>query len=372
MFFSITKQQDSRFPNQWQCGNLWVNCDHGWQQPTPTQWTKGYYDNHCALQMTEIGAKITHSTPRSFPLWHGPGIATNLPCDTASTRAWADDDLIMDFEGNVLATKRPIDCSVSDQPLTLQQVKQLIVDHLSQSLDQLQKMQIQNLKLFCSGGIDTLMLYAMLMRDRIDFELITHEYYDYDMFTCHNSKTLKLFWAYEQIHHWNQPTWLATGSCGDEYFLRGPAVIAMLTSWHDINFGELLEQNKDKYHYYHFNKYHDLWTESWKTRHQLRHQYPTIHDLNQQIINHLVNDHQHWHLGNTMTWTPFKNIEIAKILLRCDIQDLLPQFLDGEFNKSLIEDFYPGSIGFLSKFKNTNNKQVLPDFFQWHVNNSML
>jgi hypothetical protein len=36
-----------------------------------------------------------------------------------------------------------------------------------------------------------------------------------------------------------------------------------------------------------------------------------------------VNDHQHWHLGNTLTFTPFKDIRILATILEMEKNDIL-------------------------------------------------
>jgi hypothetical protein len=205
-----------------------------------------------------------------------------------------------------------------------------------------------------------------------DFDLLTEEHYARDQFTTENQTALEKFWAYKQIHHWLEPSWLATGSHGDEYFLRGPVAISMLTAWHDINFFELLSDNPGSYHYHHFNRYKELWKDAWKNRHQLQQDYPTVDLLNNQILNVLINDHQHWHLGNTLTWTPFKDIEIAKTLLQCPIEELLPQFLDARLTKDLIVDYNPDIIDYLSQYKNHNNKENLYKLSEYYKKNSML
>ena len=352
MFFNIsTHTADHRFPNNYQIRNLWVNCDNGWQRTNNTFY-KGYSDNYCKIIVDESGAKIEHSIPRSFPLYYQDGQITNL--ESTANQAWADDSVAIDHLGVVTLSKNPINLNLDDIPLTITQAQDQIVQLLNKKLTQVPA----NLKLFCSGGLDTLLLYAML-KGRHPFELVQHEYYQQDTFTKVNQQILSKFWAYNQIHHWTNPTWLATGSHGDEYFLRGPAVIAMLTAWHNINFGKLLADNPGCYHYHHFYKYTELWTDSWANRNQLQEQYPTIELLNRQILNILVNDHQHWHLGNTLTWTPYKDIEIVKILLRCPITELVTQFLDGHITKSLIEYYSPGSLAFLSQYKNHGNRENL-------------
>jgi hypothetical protein len=358
MFFSVSTNIDHRFPNNHQIDNLWVNCDNGWQQ-TGTTFYKGYDDNYCKITIDSTGATIAHSLSRSFPLWYQTGIVTNI--DSTLTPAWSDDAISMNMSGEINVTKIHIDLTVPGKILTVDQAQQQIRQYLDAALMQVP----DSIKLFCSGGVDTLLLYAMLAGRR-PFELITDEYYEQNTFTKTNQLALSKFWGYRQIHHWDTPTWLATGSHGDEYFLRGPAVIAMLTAWHNINFGKLLADNPGCYHYNHFNKYAELWTDSWNNRNQLQEQYPTVELLNCQILNILVNDYQHWHLGHTITWTPFKNIELVKILLQCNIFDLLPQFLDAQITKAMIKQYSPKLLDFVSKYKNYNSQEHLSKFFAWH------
>lgn len=356
MFFSISTHIDPRFPNNHQLGNLWINCDHGWQISNSTFY-KGYVDNYCKIIVDASGAKIEHSIPRSFPLYYQTGLVTNL--NSTPAQAWSDDVVEIDKLGNINLTKNSMDLTIEDTVLTIaqaqEQIGQLLDNKLSQAPD--------DLKLFCSGGVDTMLLYSMLDQ----FELVVDEHYEPDQFTTDNHLALDKFWGYAQIHHWTQPTWLATGSHGDEYFLRGPAVVAMLTAWHDINFGELLANNPDCYHYHHFNKYSELWKNTWDNRHQLQKEYPTIKLLHRQIINILVNDYQHWHLGNTLTWTPFKDINIAKILLQCPIDELIPQFLDARLSKDLIIDYNPNIIDYVSKYKNYNSQENIPKLAEYHA-----
>ena len=366
MFFSITGHQDRRFPNNYQLDNLWFNCDAGWQR-NGDRFYKGYKDNYCAINVNEELVAVDHSKPRSFPMWFRHGIITNLH-PGAWKKTCADDSLAIKYTGEIVAGKLDLDLSVSTAILSVDQAVDQIMQLLNQSTEDLFNYRNKNLKLFCTGGLDTFLLYGMLSAYGVEFELIKDEHYELDDFVQRNQPALDLYWSYnrKQMHHWTRPTWLATGACGDEYFLRGPAVIAILTAWHNINFGQLLSQNTQAYHYHHFNKYQELWNTSWTNRRELQEKYPTRELLNQHIVDHLLNDYQHWHLGEVITWTPFKNINLVKILLQCDIQELLLQLLDGQINKRLIEQYSPNVLDFLSTYKNYNYKEKLPDFFTWH------
>lgn len=362
MFFSIALEPDQRFPNNYEVDGIWVNCDPGWQRQGNT-FRKGYADNRCQITVDAGCARVKHSTPRSFPLWSALGCITNLAAE--STAHWIDDVVSMDQSGVITVNKEQLDLVVPNNTITIKQAQQQIRQLLDAKLTQVPA----DIKLFCSGGLDTLLLYGMLA-GRHNFELVTDEHYESDAFTEQNRDALNCFWAYKQIHHWTQPTWLATGSHGDEYFLRGPVAIAVLTAWHDINFGQLLADNPDCYHYYHFNKYSDLWKDSWNNRKQLQEEYPTVELLHCQIMNILVNDYQHWHLGNTLTWTPYKDIEITRILLQCPINELIPQFLDGRLSKDLIINYNPSIIDYLSQYKNHNSKENLPKLVEFHAKNA--
>lgn len=210
------------------------------------------------------------------------------------------------------------------------------------------------MKLYCTGGLDTALIRALLTAHGKNFEQISHEHFEVTPFVRHNQPALEHYWSYssQQLHHWNSPTWLATGGCGDEYFLRGPAVIAMLTAWHDIDFGELLEANPDCYHYHHFQRYRLLWQDNWQHRHELQKKYATREQVNLHVMDHLANDHQHWHLEQTITWTPLKNIEIARILLQLSIEDLIPQFLSGQITRDVIAHYNSNVLNTVSSYKN--------------------
>jgi hypothetical protein len=358
MFFSVALEPDQRFPNNYELDGIWVNCDPGWQRVNNTFY-KGYADNRCQITVDAGRARVEHSTPRSFPLWSAPGRITNLAVE--STAHWIDDVVSMDQSGVITVNKAQLDLVVPNNTITIKQAQQQIRQLLDAKLTQVPA----DIKLFCSGGLDTLLLYGMLA-GRHNFELVTDDHYEPDAFTEQNRDALNQFWAYKQIHHWTQPTWLATGSHGDEYFLRGPVAIATLTAWHDINFGQLLADNPGCYHYHYFSKYNDLWTDAWLTRHRLQKQYATVQELNNQVLNILANDYQHWHLGNTLTWTPYKDIEIIKILLQCPIDELIPQLLDGRLSKDLIMDYNPAIIDYLSEYKNHNARENLPKLHEYH------
>ena len=67
------------------------------------------------------------------------------------------------------------------------------------------------------------------------------------------------------------------------------------------------------------------------------------------------NDFQHWHLGNTLTWTPLRDPEIFKTVLSLDQESTIQQVMDGAITKALIKRNDPQLINALGKQKNRLN-----------------
>ena len=80
----------------------------------------------------------------------------------------------------------------------------------------------------------------------------------------------------------------------------------------------------------------------------------TIESLYQGLCNIVVNDWQHYHLGNTLTWTPLRDLEIFKILLRVPPNELLNQIMSSAISIQLIEQNKPGLSKLISDQKNNH------------------
>jgi hypothetical protein len=74
-----------------------------------------------------------------------------------------------------------------------------------------------------------------------------------------------------------------------------------------------------------------------------------------KICDTIVNDWQHWHIGNTLTWTPLRDLEITKIMLRVPIDQVLPQIMNSDFSRELILRTAPDLNRIISSKKNSGN-----------------
>ena len=81
----------------------------------------------------------------------------------------------------------------------------------------------------------------------------------------------------------------------------------------------------------------------------------TKKELQWSLCNNAVNDWQHWHIGNTLTWTPLRDLDIYKMFLRLEPKDAVGQVMDSFISMGLIERNCPGLSNTISDQKNTGN-----------------
>jgi hypothetical protein len=383
MFFSISSTSDSRFPNSYPINIGFFNCDSGWTQTIVNRkiifykgyssvdicelvanTTPQYLGNFCCVIVGEE-TTVTHDVNRGFPLyWYPNNMLTNLSLESESKYVNLYSDRYVSIDSNFGLTEHFFDCygPIDSTTITFDQC----VDQLAELLiEQVKDLQLPNqYQLFLSGGIDTCLLLALLNSQKIDYNLLDYEHFDYDTFTYKNINFIKKkHWAYAQMHHWRTPNTLITGGCGDEFFFRGPTAIALWAAWHNIDVVTLLKQYPTSYHAKYFlkNINQETFQQALANRNQILKDYPTEADLVKQLLNINVNDHQHWHLGETLTVTPYKNLEITKLLLRLSKEDLLKQVLNAEVSKALIWRLDPTALKYVSPYKNYNNLAIFND-----------
>jgi hypothetical protein len=74
-----------------------------------------------------------------------------------------------------------------------------------------------------------------------------------------------------------------------------------------------------------------------------------------ELCNILANDWQHWHIGNTLTWTPFRDLELFKLFLQLPLDLAQAQIMDSTVSRQLIEQNCPGLTKVISDQKNSGN-----------------
>lgn len=372
MFFSISHNDNLDFPHQWQHCGITVNTDAGWHQITmEDQYVvyKGYaeseqlvrllpeilaqkepqlFGNFCAIVIDNNSVKIKTDRYRSFPLWvHQGKEITNLTPLTQST--WADSFIEADLDLSTTEHKfdviGPIHTSLLSESQVIDQIDQIL---LTRTQNFVKHNQLP-IKSFLTGGVDSLLVYSYLKRIGAKVEVIEHLHIDYDHFWRCNSTHLKKFWGYSQIHHWNEATVLASGAPGDEFMLRSPTTSNMYLQHNNTSIPELLKINPTCLHYEYFCQ----------DKHQLAIQRPyafiSSTHMSWDICNNIVNDWQHWHIGNTLTWTLLRDLDLIKLMLRLPLESAIDQILHSSLSKKLIERNLPGASAWISDQKNTGS-----------------
>ena len=360
MFFTVSRLPDGRLPNHTQLGPWWFSHDNGWYK-TEHGWYKGYENSYASVAWIQGTVTLSHDALRSFPLWWDQETLTLTNMLGQGQRIWAD-SLVDICDDELRLTKRDIVGEINTDTITVDQAVDAICENLKQKFSVVNSENRTNFKkLFVSGGIDTLTLLSVVKNLGMPCELLDYEHFEYDEFTNHNIQDIrKTHWAYGQIHHWRKPALLISGAYGDEFLFRGPHNIAIWAAWHDINLVNVLK-TANGYHVGYFQKPANLtiFHDAFYHRANIKAMYPTYQDLVKHLLDTNANDHQHWHLGNTLTLTPFKDLELTKLMLRLDQQDLVDHIIDATVNKNIISKLYPAALKLLSHTKNQDSRCFL-------------
>lgn len=386
MFFEITRQSDNSFTHSTKLTNeLWLNCDAGWQRlttPDATVHIKGYVEdrpidqqfietiianpvphhqgNFLAIICHNNGIiNITHDIHRASPLAMSsqPFIVTNL-LNNNLEQVWADRTISIDDELNITEhffnPYGLITINTGDRTSVINKLHQT----LNTKFENFFRHNTQPIKIFLSGGIDTLTLFSYVKKFTDNYELCNYEHIDFTKFYCNKKHIIDQYWGYKQIHLWKDPSILLTGANGDENLLRSPATITLLLMHYGLELADII-----KSHHYH---YLYLTADKLKLLYDTQRKNIELIDISKdyvrltnQILNINLHDHQHWHFDNTLTYTPFKDLELCKLMLSLPKDDLLDQILDAGISKELIRLNDPTLLDALSIQKNYNTQENL-------------
>ena len=353
MFFSIGKTTNTDFPNHVTWGDFSVGFDDGWQVSN-TWIAKGYLGKSCYIFYQDGEVHLTTGQRQTFPIF------IDKENFTVSNLYKTPEFFI----GKVTVTKDAIlttpELEVSFTKLDLSDDE--IIDRVDQIISDSILSVDEPFKVFLTGGVDTALITSYVLKYKMPYELVRAEHMDMDYFISYNRRKLRKFWAYNAMHHWRTPSVLLSGANGDEMLLRNP-----MDAYNVMKFyGEDLVAECRAVNYYHSghflkDKHLAEYVELDKTR------YATEQDLKQAIHVRNSQDFQHWHIGNTTTFTPLDNLELNNLMLNLSYPALKTQLLDGAISKQLIERNYPSLLKFVSPKKNLNNFDSLADLYEGKV-----
>ena len=398
MFFSIDKTKQCNFVNHFQFNNFFISVDSGWETYETEKHVviyKGYADyhllhdlldeiieeiepsqtgNYCAIVYCKTDSTITIKSDkyRSFPVYIDKGSkVTNLTKQDQT--GWTDSLITITDNFEIIENKFDVIGTIDMSTISLEDgIKSIasILDRKTKSLIDLRSslpMAFRKpIHTFLSGGVDSLLVYSFLQKHTQDYKLIKYAHIDYSDFWLMNSGSVTENWGYKQIHHWRSPCILTSGAPGDEFMLRSPVTANIFLQ----SFGADLDKiNTDsaKLHYSYFKlPKHLKVIEQLRSDSELNKQF-TKQELIWKLCNIVLNDWQHWHIENTITWTPLRDLDIFKTILRMPYDCQIEQILDSYISKRLIADIDTDLINLISNQKNTASMMSnLVDFYRQH------
>lgn len=373
MFFQIGNKSLDNFPTNYQHNNLYVNLDHGWTQSHDEHnnviFYKGYIDNgkiedlvldiakqeepqvtgsFCLIKCFNNGITVKTDRFRSFPLWYNNNGISNF--ENIGEPIHTDSFVMLDNNLKKIESKFVLfEHKVIDTKLNFEECVTRVDTILSNKILNFFKFNTQPVHVFLTGGIDTTTLYSYILKYQIPHKLINYLHTDLDYFYLKNHYTLSTFWGFRQIHYWSDPCLLVSGAPGDEFTVRSPTTANMLLRYYGTGIDVELDNFVDSLHYAYFLKYKSLFES------QKNYSPGSLNNVVNECINIICNDYQHWHLGNTLCYTPLRDIEIFTAIASLNKQDLINQIFNSTVQKEIIKRNAPQLLDCLSNNKNTKN-----------------
>ena len=384
MFFNISHKEQPNFPCHYAIKNLVISTDVGWvNKIVDNKFTlyKGYCDdapleklleqivneekpqtrgNFCVIIYKDNKLEVKTNIDRSFPIFYDTEQITNL-CEL-SNQIFAN--FAVSINEDLSIHCNPFDAigEITENTQSYADVLEDVHEMLLTKVNNFVKHNTLPVKTFLSGGVDSMLVYSYVSRFT-NVEVLDREHLEFDSFYLKNSSVLRNMWAYKQIHHWCNPTILTSGTPGDEYMLRNPETAQLFCVHYGKDLIDMLEdeQYKGHYHYTYFIKNIKKMEDIANGKNKL------IKANKKYFINsickNLLNDYQHFHLGNTLTYTPLRDLRIAKSVLQLNFDDAIGQITDAKLTRDLIAKNNPKLLDYISPQKNSHNPmENLVDF----------
>lgn len=374
MFFTISKNHQENFPYNHKTDNFIISLDEGWSETVDADgnpiWFKGYLNqgnlstnilniiqetepsylgNFCVIHATPTSINLRSDRQRSFPIWVSEKVVTNL--DKQLTVIWSDDVINVNNDFTLVHHYFDPIGPTSNVINSFEQVVEQIDSILAIRTQQYLQTLTTPIKVFLSGGIDTALVFSYIEKYTDNYEIVNYSHCDFDYFYLKNHGTLSKLWGYNQIHHWKNPSILASGAPGDEFMMRSPTTANLMLMHYGLSIPELLiGKFKDCLHSLYFNN--ENYFRAWKEQSL---ETTALAETIKMCCNYNINDWQHWHFGNTLTWTPLRDIELFKLIASLPVDDLAEQIMNSKLSKELIRRNNPNILNYLSNKKNSEN-----------------
>jgi hypothetical protein len=201
------------------------------------------------------------------------------------------------------------------------------------------------LNIWCTGGLDSVLLLAICEKANVPYNLYAHKssFSSHVEYESNLTKHVKReFPNYSFLSLFVNKTVLATGYGGDNYFCRHPVQINMLANSLGSTALEIVKPYHYSYPYLHKHKFQDIVNP-----------YTTEEELKKKLLHQIQIWHSVWHIDNTITFTPYHDVDLFKMVLTLPLHELIDASLDGTIQKKAIEKCNPELLSLVDEQKNT-------------------
>ena len=290
----------------------------------------------CVIAHINGTYKLFRPTLRGFPLYESGTELTNLPTTDFELKI----DPIPDFKfgRNDIET-----------------VIQLSKDKLVQNCIDYVQYNDSELNLWCTGGIDSTSILAVLEYANIPYNLYVAEPKSKFLNIAHFEGTIQEyssplltfcrenFWGYELLSVFSQRKILVTGFYGDEYSARGLWQIKLIAGILGKDSLKSCEPLTYMRTYLARNKS--------TIPDQILHLSEEEAKFN--VCETIWKDYQMWHIDNTEVFSPYYDLVFLESVLTLEPNELFNCVLNATIQKGIIESTTPAVLQFVDAFKNT-------------------
>ncbi len=125
----------------------------------------------------------------------------------------------------------------------------------------------------------------------------------------------------------------------------------MILKFYNLEIPDLFADSTNFLHYEYFNQEKNL--KIWEQQKSLK--FDTLTEVINYCLNINYNDWQHWHLGNTLTYTPLRDQRLFYYIAMLDKNSLKEQIMNSVVQKELIRKNDENLLQGLSNQKNKLN-----------------
>jgi hypothetical protein len=201
------------------------------------------------------------------------------------------------------------------------------------------------LNIWCTGGLDSVLLLAVCEKANIPYNLYAHKShtaYHIEYETMLTKHVKNEFPNYQFMSLFSDRTVLGTGYDGDSFFCRHHEQINLLANSLGSSIYDMVKSDHYIYHYLRrqsqMTMYSDVMPET---------------DIKNRLLNQILIWYSVWHLDNTITFTLYRDLDLFKTVLTLPIHELIDASLDGTIQKKVIEKCNPDFLQLVDKQKNT-------------------